>query len=274
MTERRFAQVDVFGTGGISGNPLAVVVDGEGLSTDEMAAFARWTNLSETTFLLPPTRPTADYAVRIFTTTGELPFAGHPTLGSAAVWLATGGVPRRTGVVVQECGAGLVTVRLDGGILAFAAPDRSRTGPLDESTLAVAERCLGLPRSEFVAHAWGVNGPPWAIVQLASAEAVRAVRPRLSELGTVFLGLVGLTAEGPHAYEVRGLLADFEDPVTGSLNASVAQWLRARDLVPPAYTVAQGSAVGRAGEVQVTDDGDDVWIGGRVQPIITGTVIL
>lgn len=274
MTERRFAQVDVFGTGGLSGNPLAVVVDASGLATEQMAAFARWTNLSETTFLLPPTQTGADYAVRIFTLTGELPFAGHPTLGTAATWLAQGGVPRRPGVVVQECGAGLVPVRVDGDVLSFAAPARRRTGPLDADTLTAAERCLGVPRSEFVAHEWGDNGPPWAMVQLASGEAVRALRPRLAELGRVFLGVVGLYDRGPFACEVRGLLANFEDPVTGSLNAAVAQWLRGRDLVPSSYRAAQGASVGRAGEVVVTDDGRDIWIGGRVQPVIAGTVVL
>ena len=275
MTERRFAQVDVFGTGGITGNPLAVVVDGSGLSAAEMAAFARWTNLSETTFVLPASDPRADYAVRIYTTTGELPFAGHPTLGTAATWLAHGGVPRTPGRIVQECGAGLVPVRLDGERLAFAAPPRTRTGPLDEATLLVAERCLGLPRTAFLAHAWGVNGPPWAIVELASDAAVREARPRLAELGEVFLGLVGLAPAGSaSAYEVRGLLADFEDPVTGSLNASVAQWLRERGLVPAAYRVSQGSQVGRTGEVWVSDDGHEIWIGGRVTPVIAGTVQL
>ncbi len=275
MTERRFATVDVFGSGGITGNPLAVVVDGSGLSDSTMAAFARWTNLSETTFLLPPSDPLADYAVRIYTTTGELPFAGHPTLGSAATWLAHAGVPRRPQIVVQECGVGLVPVRVQTDSFAFAAPPRSRTGPLDEETLATVERSLRLPRSDFLAHAWGVNGPPWAMVELASAEAVRAVRPRLADLGEVFLGLVGrFPAGAPYAYEVRGLLADFEDPVTGSLNAALAQWMRERRVVPASYRVAQGSQVRRAGEVAVTDDGTNIWIGGRVTPIISGTLRL
>jgi PhzF family phenazine biosynthesis protein len=270
----RFTQVDVFGDGGVSGNPLAVVHEADGLTDAEMQAFASWTNLSETTFLLPPADPAADYRVRIFTGTNELPFAGHPTLGSASAWLAAGGRPRNGGEVVQECGVGLVRVRLDDDRLAFAAPARLRTGPLDEAHLAVAEATLGLPRREWVAHEWGDNGPPWMMVELADAAAVRAVRPDHTQLGAnQHLGIVG-RATGQYSYEVRGFVGNWEDPVTGSLNAAVAQWLRGRGDVPASYVATQGSQLGRHGEVFVHDDGTDVWIGGRVRAVIAGTVDL
>jgi PhzF family phenazine biosynthesis protein len=271
---RRFSQVDVFGDGGITGNPLAVVHDADGLSNAGMQAFAAWTNLSETTFLLPATDPRADYRVRIFTGTNELPFAGHPTLGSAAAWLAAGGRPTRSGEVVQECGVGLVRVRLGGERLAFAAPARLRTGPLDAAHLAVAEATLGVPAGDWVAHEWGDNGPPWMMVELADDGAVRALRPDLTQLGVhQHLGVVG-RSDGPCAYEVRGFVGGWEDPVTGSLNAAVAQWLRGRDDVPASYVATQGSQLGRHGEVFVDDDGTDVWIGGRVRTVIAGTVDL
>ena len=271
---RSFRQVDVFGDGGITGNPLAVVHDTDGLSDAAMQAFATWTNLSETTFLLPPTDPGADYRVRIFTGTNELPFAGHPTLGSAAAWLAAGGRPGRSDEVVQECGVGLVRVRVADDRLAFAAPSRLRTGPLDAAHLAVAEAVLGVPRTEWLAHEWGDNGPPWTMVELADAAAVRAVRPDLTQLGaTQHLGIVG-RADGRYAYEVRGFVGSWEDPVTGSLNAAVAQWLRGRGVVPSSYVATQGSQLGRHGEIFVDDDGTDLWIGGPVRPVISGTVEL
>ncbi|MCB0912425.1 MAG: PhzF family phenazine biosynthesis protein [Propionibacteriaceae bacterium] len=271
---RPFCQVDVFGDGGITGNPLAVVRDGEGLDTATMQAFAAWTNLSETTFLLPPTRPDADYRVRIFTTGSELPFAGHPTLGSAHAWLEGGGVPQHAGEVVQECGVGLVRLRWDGEQLAFAAPPRRRSGPLDEAHLAIAEAALGMPRTDWVDHEWGDNGAPWMMVELEDAGAVRRAWVDRTQLGRHdFLGLVGRD-QGGYAYEVRGILADMEDPVTGSLNAAVAQWLRARGGVPADYVATQGSQVGRHGEVFVHDDGAEVWIGGRTLTVISGEVDL
>ncbi|MCC6495488.1 MAG: PhzF family phenazine biosynthesis protein [Propionibacteriaceae bacterium] len=267
---RRFSQLDVFGDGGATGNPLAVVHDGSGLDEAAMQAFAAWTNLSETTFLLPPTDPGADYRVRIFTAVGELPFAGHPTLGSAHAWLTAGGRPRRPGALVQECGVGLVQLRLDDDRPAFAAPPRRRTGPLDEAHLAIAEAALGMPRTDWVAHEWGDNGPPWMMIELADAESVRRAWVDRTQLGRHdHLGLVGLAA-GDYAYEVRGILGHTEDPVTGSLNAAVAQWLRARGAVPAGYVATQGSQVGRRGEVFVNDDGTDIWIGGRVRTVISG----
>jgi PhzF family phenazine biosynthesis protein len=270
----RFTQVDVFGDGGITGNPLAVVHDAGGLDDTAMQAFASWTNLSETTFLLPPTDPAADYRVRIFTGSGELPFAGHPTLGSASAWLAAGGRQRTSAEVIQQCGVGLVRVRTDGDRLAFAAPARQRSGPLDASALAVAEATLGIPREDWVAHEWGDNGPPWMMVELADATAVRALRPDLTELGVhQHLGVVG-RGSGQYSYEVRGLVGGWEDPVTGSLNAAVAQWLRGRGVVPSDYVATQGSQMGRHGEIFVHDDGSDIWIGGRVRTVISGTVDL
>jgi len=273
--DRRFSQVDVFGAGpGPSGNPLAVVHDATGLDDAAMQAFAEWMNLSETAFLLPPAAAGADYRVRIFTPTGELPFAGHPTLGSAHAWLSAGGVPRAQGEVVQECGVGLVRVRRDADRLSFAAPPRRRTGPLDEAHLAIAEAALGIPRTDWVAHEWGDNGPPWMMVQLEDAGAVRRAWVDRTQLGVHdHLGLVGLAADG-YAYEVRGVLAGFEDPVTGSLNAAVAQWLRGRGDVPATYVATQGSQVGRHGEVFVDDDGTDVWIGGRARTVVDGRVDL
>lgn len=274
---RAFTQVDVFHSErACSGNPVAVILDAAGLSDDTLAAVARWTMLSETTFLLPPTQPGADYKVRIFMGSGtELPFAGHPTLGSAAAWLAAGGRPNG-GVVVQECGAGLVEVRVDGDVLAFRAPPLVQSGPLDDATLAMACRCLGVEPDAVVAHAWGVNGPRWAMVQLADADAVVALRPEPTVLSEVEVGAIGLAAGSDHAYVVRGFARPpvLEDPVTGSLNAAAAQWLRGRGLVPERYTVRQGQQIGFDGEVFVTDDGDGVWIGGRVTPLITGSIHL
>lgn len=275
--QRRFSQVDVFTPVPYSGNPLAVVHDGTGLTGEQMQRFANWTNLSETTFLLPPTDPAADYLVRIFTQGHELPFAGHPTLGTAHVWLAAGGVPQRDGLVVQECGAGLVPVRQDGDRLAFAAPPRTRTGRPSEADLDAAAAALGLHRDAIVDAEWCVNGPEWLAIQLASAEDVLAVRPGPSGLD---VGVVGFHPPGSESlYEVRaffpanGLPA--EDPVTGSLNAGVAQWLIGAGKAQPPYVVAQGTVLGRAGRVHIdrTDD-DRIWIGGAVRTCIDGTVNL
>jgi PhzF family phenazine biosynthesis protein len=292
---RRFQQLDVFTDRPLRGNPLAVVVDGDGLSDAQMAAFARWTNLSETTFLLPPTDPQADYRVRIFTPTVELPFAGHPTLGSCHAWLAAGGRPKATDTVVQECGVGLVRLRRDGARLAFAAPPRRRRGPLDEGDVQRIARFLQLPREAIVAHQHCDNGPGWKAVMLASAEAVRACRPRLSSESDVEVGVVGPTAvpgkvgvvgampgepsgEAP-AFEVRAFFPApggglMEDPVTGSLNAALAQWLIGSGRAPSRYVAAQGSALGRDGRVHVQQEGDTVWIGGDVAGCIEGRVSL
>ncbi|MEL4503582.1 PhzF family phenazine biosynthesis protein [Luteococcus sp. H138] len=265
-----FFEIDVFATGPFSGNPLAVIAEADGLSTEQMQGIAAWTNFSETTFLLRPTTPQADYRVRIFTPSQEFPFAGHPTLGTARAWLELGGRPHRPGTVVQECGAGLVPVRIDGDDLAFATPPCIRTGPLDDEDLTEAVRVLNLTPADVVAHAWGVNGPPWQLLQLHDADAVRAVSPRTDRPG-VRIGLVGLEDAGsPAAYEVRAIAEDREDPVTGSLNGALAQWLRGRGVVPAQYVATQGGQVGRAGRVTVRDDGSETWIGGEATVRVQG----
>ena len=280
---RLFHQVDVFTAEPLRGNPLAVVHGATGLDDATMAAFARWTNLSETTFLLPPTdagaAQGADYRVRIFTPGGELPFAGHPTLGSAWAWLAGGGTPRAAGRVVQECGVGLVTVRQDGERLAFAAPPLRRSGPLDEATRATIATALKLPADAVLHHQWVDNGPGWCAVMLDSAQRVRDLRPDWAALGDLKLGVVGPQAAGEDTqFEVRAFVPGLgipEDPVTGSLNAGIAMWLIGAGLAPPRYVAAQGSALQRAGRVFVERDADGtVWIGGAVTPVIAGEVTI
>lgn len=278
VRERRFRQVDVFADSPFAGNPLAVIVDGDDLDTDTMQRIARWTNLSETTFLLPPSEPTADYRVRIFTLFGELPFAGHPTLGSAAVWLAAGGSPRRDGVVVQECGIGTVEVRTDGSSLAFAAPPLIRSGPPSPDEVHDVADLLGISVDDIIEARWIDNGPGWIGVLLADAEAVLALRPASTADRIVAIGVVGphRPGVGP-AYEVRAVFSDDtgairEDPVTGSLNASVAQWMIDSGRVTPPYIARQGTAIGRRGAIHVSAAEGDLWIGGSVTPIITGTI--
>ncbi len=262
-----FLEIDVFATGPFTGNPLAVIADADDLSTEEMQAIARWLNLSETTFLLKPTTEEADYRARIFTQSEEFPFAGHPTLGTARAWLELGGVPRGERII-QECGAGLVPVRVDGELLSFATPPRTRTGELSDAELRRAAGILGVPVTEIVAHAWGVNGPQWQLIQLADADAVRALRPAGDRTGAS-IGVVGVDGED---VEVRAILDFGEDPVTGSLNGAVAQWLRERGEIGAEYVVKQGSAVGADGEVVIRDDGADIWVGGRTVVRVRGTV--
>jgi PhzF family phenazine biosynthesis protein len=279
MKRRRFQQVDVFTDRATHGNGLAVVLDAEDLTDAQMAAFARWTNLSETTFLLPPTDPGADYRVRIFTPTTELPFAGHPTLGSCQVWLAAGGRPRQADTVVQQCGVGLVRVRRDGERLAFAAPARRRSGPLDEAMVGRIARFLQIDRDDIVTHQHCDNGPAWMAVMLKSAAQLIALRPQLGSETDLDIGVVAPHLRGGEAaFEVRaffpaaGALA--EDPVTGSLNAALAQWLIGEGIAPQRYVAAQGTAIGRAGRVFVDHDGTDTWIGGHVAPCIDGVLSL
>ena len=275
--QRSFHQLDVFSAVPLKGNPLAVVHRAQGLSDDTMAAFARWTNLSETTFLLPPQDPAADYRVRIFTPGGELPFAGHPTLGSCHAWLAAGGVPQRDGRVVQECGVGLVHIRRSGARLAFAAPPLRRSGPLEPALLTRIISGLGLNAGAVLQHQWVDNGPGWCAVMLGSAAEVLAVKPDWALLGNIKLGLVGAQpAVHETRFEVRAFIGggNYEDPVTGSLNASLAQWLIGAGLAPPVYSAAQGAALGRAGRVFVEQDNDGIWIGGDVVACIEGLVTL
>jgi PhzF family phenazine biosynthesis protein len=245
-----------------------------------MQDFARWTNLSETTFLMAPTSAEADYRVRIFTPGGELPFAGHPTLGSCHAWLGAGGQPKRQGQVVQQCGVGLVTVRRDGPRLAFAAPALKRDA-VEDDLLAQVVDALGLQASDLLAACWLDNGPKWLGMRVTSATRLRALKPDHGRLKS--LAKVGLVAaqDGAGAadtqFEVRGFAAPLgveEDPVTGSLNASLAQWLIGEGLAPSQYVAAQGTVMGRAGRVHIAKEGDTVWVGGDVAPCIEGTVRL
>jgi PhzF family phenazine biosynthesis protein len=275
---RRFLQLDVFSAVPYRGNPLAVVVDAQGLDGKQMQQFANWTNLSETTFLLPPEDPAADYRVRIFTAGEELPFAGHPTLGSAHAWLQSGGVPRRDGVLVQECGAGLVEVKYDGGRLAFAAPPLTRSGPVDAATHAQLAAGLGLPEAALLDVSWLVNGPRWIGVLLESAEQVLVLKPDLAQLGGLEVGVIGPHRPGAGVdFEVRTFIADdavVEDPVTGSFNAGAAQWLIGSGRAPERYLAAQGTVLGRTGRVHVEKVDGQMWIGGDVAGCIEGTVFL
>jgi PhzF family phenazine biosynthesis protein len=275
---RAFSQVDVFSAEPLLGNPVAVVHAADGLSDDEMARFARWTNLSETTFLLTPTVAAADYRLRIWTPAGELPFAGHPTLGSAHAWLEAGGVPAVDGEVVQECGAGLVRVRRGGpgGRLAFAAPPLVRSGPVDAADRAAIARALRIDEDEIVDTAWVDNGPGWVAVLLADASAVLTLQPDFAEFGALEIGVVGTYApeEGDAAVEVRAFVPTMgigEDPVTGSLNAGIAQWL-AGDRLPTSYVASQGTVLGRRGRVHIDLEGETVWVGGDTLTTVSGEV--
>jgi PhzF family phenazine biosynthesis protein len=281
-TSRTFAfqQVDVFSPVPLKGNPLAVVVGADALDDMQMAAFARWTNLSETTFLLQPTTPAADYRVRIFTPERELPFAGHPTLGSCHVWLASGGAAR-DGRVVQECGAGLVTLRADGDRLAFAAPPLRRSGAVEPAVLAQIARSLGLSASTIRASQWVDNGPGWVAVMLATRAEVLALKPDYAVLDGLELGVVAPWSpqhDGMEAqFEVRAFVSQLgwrEDPVTGSLNAGLAQWLIGAGLAPRHYVAAQGTCLGRAGRVHVDTDGDTIWVGGHTVTCVRGELNL
>ena len=275
--ERPFCQVDVFTEEPYLGNPVAVVVDAKGLGTDDMQRFAQWTNLSETTFILPPEAAAADYRVRIFTPSRELPFAGHPTLGTCHAWLTHGGTPHRDGTVVQECEAGLIELRRDGGTLAFAAPPLIRSGPVDQPTLLHLVDVLNLHPTHVVDAQWVDNGPGWVAVLLASADAVLAVRPGVSDLD---IGVVGPYPPGsPEAFEVRAFspaLGSFgEDPVTGSLNASLAGWLLESGRATAPYVASQGTAMGRRGRVHSSrDDSGTIWVGGGTVTCLRGTADL
>lgn len=272
-----FRQVDVFSTEPLLGNPVAVVHDADGLSDEQMAAFARWTNLSETTFLLSPTDATADYRLRIFTPGGELPFAGHPTLGSAHAWLETGGRPKGE-PIVQECAVGLVRVQRTER-LAFAAPPLIRSGPVDDADLDRIVRALRIARAEVLDSQWVDNGAGWVAVRLRDADAVLALSPDFGAFDGLDIGVVGLYPPGGEVLaEVRGFAPDAgipEDPVTGSLGAGLAQWLSGSGTLPPSYLAAQGTALGRAGRVHIdTDDDGTIWVGGATLTTISGVVSL
>jgi PhzF family phenazine biosynthesis protein len=274
---RQFCQVDVFTDTPYLGNPVAVVLGADGLDTDQMQLFARWTNLSETTFVLGPDDSGADYRLRIFTPASELPFAGHPTLGSCHAWLEAGGQPRQPGTVVQECAAGLVTIAQIADGLAFAAPPLLRSGPVDEPVAEQVARNLGIGRDAIVDIQWADNGPGWVAALLASADDVLALRPGPVDLD---IGVAGLYPPGsPQALEVRAftplLGVAAEDPVTGSLNASLGQWLLDTGRLTAPYVASQGTALGRRGRVHVSrDEAGQVWVGGGAVSCIRGTVEL
>jgi PhzF family phenazine biosynthesis protein len=274
---RAFSQVDVFTEVPYRGNPVAVVLDGQGLSPDEMQRFARWTNLSETTFVLPSDDSGADYRVRIFTPGQELPFAGHPTLGTCHAWLAAGGRPGSADAIVQECGAGLVTIRRTASGLAFGAPPLIRTGPVDEPLVGHLASVLGIGPSDVVHAQWVDNGPGWVALLLPSADAVLALRPGVVDYD---LGVVGPYPPGSEqAFEVRAFFpldgATVEDPVTGSLNASLAEWLLRTGRASTPYTASQGTALRRLGRVYVSSDATGgIWVGGGTITCISGHVEL
>jgi PhzF family phenazine biosynthesis protein len=284
--KRAFAQVDVFTATPYLGNPVAVVLDGTGLSTQDMQAFTDWTNLSEATFVLPPTQPEADYALRIFCPGRELPFAGHPTLGSCHAWLDAGGVPQGA-EVVQECAVGLVRIRLDGQRLAFAAPPLRRSGALPEDEVLRIAHGLGVTRQDILHHAWCDNGPQWRGVMLASSAQVLALKPNAQILAGMEVGVIAPLDKpllrGPddsaEAFEVRAFFPGnaglTEDPVTGSLNAALGQWLIGAGLAPAHYVARQGTAMGRAGRVHVQlDEQGQVWVGGESVVCIQGHVTI
>lgn len=278
MRDRWFKQVDVFGTRPYQGNPVAVVLDADGVSDSAMAAFARWTNLSETTFVLPPTQDGADYRVRIFTPGGEIPFAGHPTLGTCHAWLEAGNTPHYPGVVIQECGVGLVTLHASAGMAAFGAPPLIRDGEPGEAVLAQAVAALGLEQEQVRAAAWVDNGPGWLGLLLKDADTVLALAPNAAALGNLAVGVIAPQPDGADTdFEVRAFAPSHgvpEDPVTGSLNAGLAQWLIGAGLAPERYTVTQGTAVGRSGLVRIFTRDGRIWVGGETATCIDGTVNL
>lgn len=279
MPRFAFQQVDVFCSSPYKGNPVAVVLGADGLTDAQMAAFANWTNLSETTFILHPTDPAADYRLRIFTPARELPFAGHPTLGSCHAWLKAGGVPQGA-EIMQECAVGLVPIRRGDGGLAFAAPPLVRSGPVARDLLDRIGAGLGLPAEAITNAHWVDNGPGWVAVMLRSRADVLAAVPDYAALGRLTLGVVGPwnpATDGTEAqFEIRAFVCaeGYEDPVTGSLNASVAQWLIGTGQAPEAYVARQGTVLGRAGRIELRRQDGAIWVGGATTTCIEGSVTL
>ncbi|QQX61037.1 PhzF family phenazine biosynthesis protein [Pseudomonas chlororaphis] len=275
-----FKQVDVFSDEPLKGNPLAVVFGAAPLSDARMAAFANWTNLSETTFILEPRDPRADYRLRIFTTLQELPFAGHPTLGSCHAWLEAGGVPKGE-EIVQECAVGLVRIRRNGAELAFLAPPLLKSGPVEAGLLEQVRQGLRLTPDAIVDAQWVDNGAGWLAVLLAERGQVLDLQPDYSQLKDLAVGVIAPwnpERDGDAAqFEVRAFIAGDgmpEDPATGSLNAGIAQWLLGAGLAPASYVVSQGLSMGRAGRIQVERIGDEIWIGGSAVTCIEGSLTL
>ena len=278
MKERRFIQCDVFSPIPTQGNGLAVVVDGEGLGDEEMQTFAAWTNLAETTFILPPTDPLADYKLRIFTTTREMLFAGHPTLGSCAAWLHTGGEPKQQNLVRQECGVGLVEIDVSNPKFAFVAPP-TKISAMPKAQLQDITGTLKIPATSVLHTAVLDNGPVWQVLQLQSAEQVLAVDSSLVKWPeNKPVGLIGAHGSNHECdYEVRMLAPSSgmsEDPITGSLNAASAHWLAAEGRLDQHITIAQGTKINRHGRVSITPQGENVTIGGDTHILIDGQVTL
>ncbi|SEK56246.1 phenazine biosynthesis protein PhzF family [Pseudomonas sp. NFIX51] len=280
MSRFDFKQVDVFSNQPLKGNPLAVVFGADELSDARMAAFANWTNLSETTFILEPQDPRADYRLRIFTTLQELPFAGHPTLGSCHAWLEAGGVPKGE-EIVQECAVGLVRIRRNGAELAFLAPPLLKSGPVEAGLLEQVRQGLRLAPDAIVDAQWVDNGAGWLAVLLAERGQVLDLQPDYAQLKGLAVGVIAPwnpERDGDAAqFEVRAFIAGDgmpEDPATGSLNAGIAQWLLGAGLAPASYVVSQGLSMGRAGRIQVEQVGDEIWIGGSVVTCIEGSLTL
>ncbi|MEZ5654760.1 MAG: PhzF family phenazine biosynthesis protein [Sphingobium sp.] len=272
-----FQLVDVFGKRPFSGNPVAVVSGADNLDADEMLRITRWFNLSETTFLLPPTDAAADYRVRIFTLERELPFAGHPTLGTCRAWLEAGNHPKQSGRIVQQCEAGLIPIRAVDDWLAFAAPPLIRSGAPDDAKLAEVAGILGISPTAIIDAQWVDNGPGWIAVMLSSAEDVLALEPATYHSSRIDIGVVGPHAEGAEAdFEIRAIFSNHlgalnEDPVTGSLNASVAQWLYRSGRVLGPYVAAQGTRLGREGRVFISRDADGtIWVEGNAVSLFRG----
>ena len=275
-----FKQLDVFSNVPLKGNPLAVVLGADSLSDQQMADFAKWTNLSETTFLLTPRDPRADYRVRIFTTLKELPFAGHPTLGSCQAWLQAGGVAKGA-QIIQECEIGLVRVRRQGDELAFIAPPLLRSGAVEAPLLERVRLGLGLAPGAIVRSQWVDNGAGWLAVMLAERTQVLDLQPDYSQLMGLAVGVIApcdpVRDDVEAHFEVRAFIAGDgaqEDPATGSLNAGVAQWLLSEGLAPERYVVSQGTAMGRAGRLRIERQGDEIWVGGAVVACIEGRLQL
>ncbi|AZE88632.1 PhzF family phenazine biosynthesis protein [Pseudomonas orientalis] len=271
-----FKQLDVFSRVPLKGNPLAVVLGADSLTDQQMADFAKWTNLSETTFLLTPRDPRADYRVRIFTTTQELPFAGHPTLGSCHAWLHAGGVARGQ-EIIQECEIGLVRIRREGDELAFIAPPLLRSGVVEASLLERVRLGLGLAPDAILRSQWVDNGAGWLAVMLADHQAVLALKPDYSQLLGLAVGVIAPSDVEDALFEVRAFIAGDgapEDPATGSLNAGLAQWLFSEGLAPERYVVSQGTAMGRAGRIRIERQGDEIWVGAAVAVCIEGRLQL